>query len=306
MKKSLTTLALAVALMGLLSGCCIKHEYSEATCTEPQTCVKCGETLGEALGHDYSEATCTEDSVCSRCGDVAQKALGHTPDIEKANYQQASTCTVCGEVLEEKLTPGFEEKGIKIDTDKLNTEVAYRTTCYDDSTLYTVGTFCVSDFEVLDGDDILTKEDGYKWVRYHMHIEVDDENAQNYGISWNYNTENYYDPKGFDDSATDVAEDDPFSEYGGRYYTVNYNGIDYDKCLSLLDPSVENAYTYGWNSDNVFMADIYYAIRLPEGFDGLVVGARNHEYAYEDGTYIYDFDFEEDEDFACVRLPAAK
>ena len=40
------------------------HEWTDATCTEPKTCVTCGETEGEALGHDYV------DGVCTRCGDV--------------------------------------------------------------------------------------------------------------------------------------------------------------------------------------------------------------------------------------------
>lgn len=38
------------------------HKYSDATCTEPQTCDKCGATNGSALGHTTSTGTCT------RCG----------------------------------------------------------------------------------------------------------------------------------------------------------------------------------------------------------------------------------------------
>ena len=37
-----------------------KHEWKEATCTEPKTCSKCGETDGEVLGHNWQEATCTD------------------------------------------------------------------------------------------------------------------------------------------------------------------------------------------------------------------------------------------------------
>ena len=38
------------------------HVYNAATCTEPQTCSKCGATKGSALGHTTSTSTCT------RCG----------------------------------------------------------------------------------------------------------------------------------------------------------------------------------------------------------------------------------------------
>lgn len=38
-----------------------KHEYSQATCTKPQTC-SCGATKGSALGHTYND-----DGICTRC-----------------------------------------------------------------------------------------------------------------------------------------------------------------------------------------------------------------------------------------------
>lgn len=50
-------IVLVVALS--LSACCISHSFAPATCTEPETCTKCGETQGEALGHSWTEATCT-------------------------------------------------------------------------------------------------------------------------------------------------------------------------------------------------------------------------------------------------------
>lgn len=38
------------------------HTWEKATCTEPKTCSKCGETSGTALGHT------TTSGICSRCG----------------------------------------------------------------------------------------------------------------------------------------------------------------------------------------------------------------------------------------------
>ncbi len=58
----------------------LDHDYSEATCTEPATCGRCGETTDEPRGHDIviDEAvvpTCTETGLtagqhCSRCDDA--------------------------------------------------------------------------------------------------------------------------------------------------------------------------------------------------------------------------------------------
>lgn len=44
------------------------HEWQDATCTAPITCVKCGATEGEVLPHEWKEATCTEPKTCAVCG----------------------------------------------------------------------------------------------------------------------------------------------------------------------------------------------------------------------------------------------
>lgn len=96
------------------------HTWKDATCTEPKTCSRCGETEGLPLGHDYHdfviEPTCIEqgytDHVCSRCGDnyidTYVDALGHISsdwitDTEATTTSEGSKhkeCTVCGTVLE--------------------------------------------------------------------------------------------------------------------------------------------------------------------------------------------------------------
>lgn len=59
-RKFCWILVALIALMMILTGCQCKHEWKEATCTEPKICTKCGETEGEPLGHEWKEATCTE------------------------------------------------------------------------------------------------------------------------------------------------------------------------------------------------------------------------------------------------------
>ena len=82
------------------------HNFTDATCTSPQTCILCGATQGEALGHtfkngsclicgedckhNFEAATCTEASKCRICGEENGEALGHS-------YGSNGSCTRCGE-----------------------------------------------------------------------------------------------------------------------------------------------------------------------------------------------------------------
>ena len=107
MKKLLAVAAL-LAIVLALSACCLKHEWVEATCTEPRTCAKCGKTEGEALGHTFAEATCTEPATCTVCGATEGEALGHTfvtevtgTDMVAGVITGIERCTVCGATGEE-------------------------------------------------------------------------------------------------------------------------------------------------------------------------------------------------------------
>ncbi len=87
---------------------------AEADCLNDQVCTVCGVVLAEKLGHDYvavvTAPTCTEKGytthTCSRCNDAytdsETPALGHTAGAE-ADCLNDQVCTVCGEVLIEKL-----------------------------------------------------------------------------------------------------------------------------------------------------------------------------------------------------------
>lgn len=60
--KKIATLLLTLVILIAFAGCTCKHEWSEATCTEPKTCNLCGITEGTAVGHNYVNGYCT------RCG----------------------------------------------------------------------------------------------------------------------------------------------------------------------------------------------------------------------------------------------
>lgn len=93
MKKKLIYGLAFIGMSTLLAGCHMKHEWVEATCTEPRTCSVGGETEGEALGHTWVDATCTEPKICSVCGETEGEALGHT--WAEATYETPKTCSVC-------------------------------------------------------------------------------------------------------------------------------------------------------------------------------------------------------------------
>lgn len=286
----------------ILTGCCITHEFSEATCIDPQICVKCGEIQGEPLGHNWSDATCVLPKTCTVCGETDGEALGHSADKE-ANYQEASICTVCNEVLEEAKTAFWKENSIAIATDKIDTEIPYETICYDDNTLKTIGNFFVSDFEVIDGNDNLESADGYKWVKFCMNLNFDDDNAWEFGAQWAFRLDDYYNPQVVDDSFSEVGEDDALSKYGAETFTLNWYGQDYDRCIAMDDPDAKKAYIYEWK-DKTLSVKFYKAIRIPEGYDGFVVSAVS---ANDSETkYIYEIKPETKESLASILLPEAK
>ena len=93
MKRLLTCILLILCIM-MIDGCCLKHDWQEATCDNPMTCKICGETQGEPLGHEWLDATCTLAKTCSVCGATEGEPLGH--DWMAATCEHPKTCRVCG------------------------------------------------------------------------------------------------------------------------------------------------------------------------------------------------------------------
>lgn len=91
----------------LLTGCHLKHDWQEATCTEPKTCFVCNKTKGEPLGHTWEEATCTEPKTCSVCGKAKGETLEHA--WQEATCTEPKTCFVCGKTEGEVLEHAWQE-----------------------------------------------------------------------------------------------------------------------------------------------------------------------------------------------------
>ena len=92
------------------------HDFGEATCSEPATCSRCGETTGETLAHTWADATCTTPKTCTVCGETEGELLEHAGEwviVKEAQIGEAGLkqliCTVCGEVIAEEEIPALEE-----------------------------------------------------------------------------------------------------------------------------------------------------------------------------------------------------
>ena len=107
MKKKVSVVLLLVLMTLALTACACEHEWSEATCTAPKTCTKCGETEGEPLGHEWVEATCEAPKTCKICGETEGEALGHK--WIDATCTEPKTCSVCGKTSGKALGHEVEE-----------------------------------------------------------------------------------------------------------------------------------------------------------------------------------------------------
>ena len=100
------------------------HEWTAATCTEPKTCLTCGETEGSALNHSFTNyvsdknASCTADgtktATCDRCDETdtvtdAGSKLAHTYSVEQSRIP--ATCKEEGSITLK--CSGCEETTVK-------------------------------------------------------------------------------------------------------------------------------------------------------------------------------------------------
>ncbi len=94
MKKKIQAGFMVLAMSVTMTGCCMSHEWKEATCVEPKTCMKCGETEGELLEHRWIEASCTNPRTCEGCNTTDGEALEHA--WREATLDEPKTCESCG------------------------------------------------------------------------------------------------------------------------------------------------------------------------------------------------------------------
>ncbi len=102
MKKKLAILLTLLLVLGLCA--CRKkcdHDWVEANCKAPKTCLICGTTKGQTGGHLMKEATCTEPKTCIVCGTVAGEVQGHTWEAATTLFPKA--CSKCDAIKGSKI-----------------------------------------------------------------------------------------------------------------------------------------------------------------------------------------------------------
>lgn len=303
-RKVITIGLLMVFMCMSLSGCCLSHEWQEATCDTPKTCTACGSTEGEALAHNWAGATCTTPKTCTACGSTEGEALTHnwaeatctTPKtctvcgsseggagvhtLTEANYQTAASCTVCGATEGAPLQADFEKYGFECydAASVVGQNFSYTTICYEAPECLTTGQASLISYEKISSDETHEALEGYEWIIAEIEILYNDEYAWGFGMSTQFCTEDYYTIKEHDDSMV-------YNEDNSATYTVSFNGQDYTECKK-----VSSAAYQGWTE---FYTNTYFisvGFRVPVGYDGTVVGLLNGVITWGEGQYLYDLD----------------
>lgn len=112
-------IVIVLALVGVLVALiathtiCISHEWEEATCTTPKTCIYCDKTEGGIAGHKWQDATCTTPKTCSVCKTEKGEPIGHIEGNWEISVESTLTekgleallCANCGQKLDERSVP---------------------------------------------------------------------------------------------------------------------------------------------------------------------------------------------------------
>ena len=275
MKKRVALFLLIMVITMMLTGCCLRHEYFDATCVAPKTCSKCGKTEGTTVEHKWVEATCVSPKICNVCNAIEGEVLEHTwkeatcssaktcsvcnitegealeHTLTEANYQEASKCSVCGKFVGEPLQADFEKYGFECKTECGVPYGFYSEGQYADVTF--------SDYEIFSGDSKHEELEGYEWKAITIEISFRSGDAD-YGTRLN----DYY----------NVGDGD-----------INYYGIDYPE-VKIDFESIVDEYLVNENGDRCYRSVGRLYVRGPKGYDGFVVVLVDAETKKSEGDFI--------------------
>ncbi len=164
------------------------HLYGEASCTEPSVCLRCKEPHGEALGHVYLPATCTEPATCLRCGEKDGEPLGHV--MSEPTYQTRPACTRCGYVEGGTLPAALSER--TLNELSVGEPKPYTTASYEDRDVDVTGTVEIADYRVFDGDKNFPAREGYEWHVATVRLVFSGKDAQKNGMQSALTFGDYY------------------------------------------------------------------------------------------------------------------
>ena len=275
-----TAAAIAVLVTLLLTTCLFdNHEYAAATCTEPETCTRCGEPRGEPLGHDFLPATCTEPEICARCGEHRGDPLGHDflpatctePEIcarcgarqgeplghifTEATHQNAATCLRCGCVEGEPVAADCA--ALPLTYMEVGTPYPYTTASYEDFDVDVTGTVEIVDHRVIPGDETFPAREGYEWHVVTVRLVFSGDDVRQNGMQSAMTYGDYY--------TTDAEIGTGTDENGLRPFVAEFYGMRV-QCWQKTCPDEEG----GW-----FGSELRYTwkegVLVPCGYDGTML-----------------------------------
>ena len=162
----------------------------------------------------------------------------------------------------------------------------YVTATSDDPAITTTGEAIVTSYEIFEEAEGYAAEEGYEWRVVKMEVRFYDENTGKYGCSIKTNMEDYYNTKLHDDTNEVVEETD---DYEQACYTVIHNGQEMD-AYEFYNYLVWSDWYTGEAGNDEIICYLQWDFLVPIGYDGCVVGLRNAQIEWVDGTYITDYD----------------
>ena len=174
----------------------------------------------------------------------------------------------------------LEAKGFKC-TLKIGEAADYKTVCKKDASLPTVGTLTITECRRYKNGETLPVEgleglEGYEWVEIKARTAFDDQNARLYGVDRASTVTTYYELKYYEQSLKD-------NEDGSTSFSVVKDGKEWTDCLYIK--TVDNQ---GWNEERQSICEYAWYVRVPEGYDGVVIVFYDASLKWEDGQYIYE------------------
>lgn len=302
MKKCILMLLSILLCAGVLAGCSCHHEWTEATCTAPKTCSKCGAAEGDALGHSWKPADCVTAKTCSRCGLTEGSPLGHTwaeatctapktctvcsamdgAPLEhtwdtEATLYTAPICSVCG--TEGEPLPGYMAQHGLTPNVQPGQDTDYITGTYVRPDLDTTGILSASKVRIFPSDRTHRARSGYEWRCVDISILLGDNRFSMYGANVAYARANYYQ----DQKLKQPKKQEQFS--------ISYNDREY-WCVANYDD--EGLLFDGRN----YVYRLNFCVQVPVGYDGVVL-AFHRGSADIDGMHLHAL---EDENMLLLRL----
>ncbi len=280
--KRMLLIAFAMMVLLSLSGCCIRHDWVEATCEVPKTCSKCGKTEGEALGHEWVEATCEAPKTCSRCGKTEGEALGHK--WVEATCENPKTCSVCGKTEGEALghkwlenTPNYQQpktcevcgatEGEPLEAYCKDWEFAELDKDYDFSLKWSfpdedgyATKVWFTNYKVFDSDETHEAKEGYEYRSVECW-------SAGYGAipsSGFYGICDYY----------EGCDPDEVSYYGESFPCIT-GGYEKMEDTGWTNGSKYDYSKWGWAEDQTRTCEYVYTVLVPKGYDGAVIAFLN-------------------------------